>query len=254
RAAEEGSIDAQCCLAVLYELGRYVEQHDQYAVFWYKKAAENAGLRAQNYLSWRYATTIKIEDHPSHALLDHFGLIGAKTSEIPELIEQLNDAKANFIDLQDNLHVIVNRYGYGSMTVGRNLSDKIITTKLINPVTPANLYLAIKVHNENDLLAIVTQRGRLLIFRVTELLAWKNLKDARLIKIDTVDIATEKDYLVAALAFPINTRLKLFAKGSNRTMQITLKREDIEQFTDSMGKRGQYLPRGFRNIIRLEWE
>ena len=52
--AEQGDAEAQFCMGVRYTNGRGVEQDDEEAVKWYRKAAEQGNASAQCNLGWCY--------------------------------------------------------------------------------------------------------------------------------------------------------------------------------------------------------
>ena len=55
KAAEQGNVDAQSLLGLLYEYGTGVAQDDKQAVAWYRKAAEQGDVDAQFLLGAMYA-------------------------------------------------------------------------------------------------------------------------------------------------------------------------------------------------------
>jgi topoisomerase-4 subunit A len=90
----------------------------------------------------------------------------------------------------------------------------------------------------------------LLIFPVADLPALARGKGNKLIQIPPVDLAAGKDYIVAILAIPENSSLKVV---SGKRF-LTLKASDIEHYTGSRAKRGLHLPRGFQRAEGLECE
>ena len=53
--AEQGNVDAQYNLGVMYETGKGVPEDDKEAVVWFRKAAEQGFTNAQYNLGWMYA-------------------------------------------------------------------------------------------------------------------------------------------------------------------------------------------------------
>ena len=84
----------------------------------------------------------------------------------------------------DDWYVLASHFGYGFRVT---LPDG---AKVLKP-TP--------VHNESDLLAVVTVQGRLLIFPVTDLPALARGKGNKLIQIPPAVLAAGKDYVVATV-------------------------------------------------------
>ena len=56
KATDQGNVDAQFNLGVMYANGRGVAQNNKEAVVWYRKAAEQGYASAQNNLGWMYQT------------------------------------------------------------------------------------------------------------------------------------------------------------------------------------------------------
>ena len=52
--AEQGAVDAQNNLGLMYDLGQGVPQDDKEAVKWYRKSAEQGLAIAQHNLGWMY--------------------------------------------------------------------------------------------------------------------------------------------------------------------------------------------------------
>jgi topoisomerase-4 subunit A len=100
------------------------------------------------------------------------------------------------------------------------------------------------------LLAVVTLQGRLLVFPVADLPALARGKGNKLIQILPVDLAAGTDTVVAVLAIPENSPLKVV---SGKRF-LTLKATDIAHYTSSRAKRGLHLPRGFQRVDGLECE
>jgi topoisomerase-4 subunit A len=151
----------------------------------------------------------------------------------------------------DDWVVLASHFGYGFRVQLKELSSKNKAGKLL--ITLPNGAKVLKpspVHNESDLLAVVTLQGRLLVFPVADLPALARGKGNKLIQIPPVDLAAGTDYVVAALAIPENSPLKVL---SGKRF-LTLKTADIEHYTSSRAKRGLHLPRGFQRAEGLECE
>jgi topoisomerase-4 subunit A len=151
----------------------------------------------------------------------------------------------------DDWYVLASHWGYGFRVQLKELLSKNKAGKvLITLPDGAKVLKPAPVHNESDLLAVVTLQGRLLIFPVADLPALARGKGNKLIQIPPVDLITGKDTVVAVLAIPENSPLKVV---SGKRF-LTLKAVDIEHYTGSRAKRGMALPRGFQRVEGLECE
>ncbi len=151
----------------------------------------------------------------------------------------------------DDWYVLASHFGYGFRVQLKELLSKNKAGKLLITLPDgAKVLKPAPVHNESDLLAVVTLQGRLLIFPVADLPALARGKGNKLIQIPAVDLAAGKDYVVAILAIPENSPLKVV---SGKRF-LTLKAADIEHYTGSRAKRGMALPRGFQRVEGLESE
>ncbi|MFI3178037.1 MAG: DNA topoisomerase IV subunit A [Methylococcaceae bacterium] len=151
----------------------------------------------------------------------------------------------------EDWYVLASHYGYGFRVQLKELSSKNKAGKLLITLPPgAKVLKPAPIHDESDLMAVVTSQGRLLIFSVADLPALARGKGNKLIQIPSGDLLSEKDYVVAVLSIPKNSSLKVV---SGKRF-LTLKTLDIEHYTSSRAKRGLALPRGFQRVEGLECE
>ncbi|MDO9268828.1 MAG: DNA gyrase subunit A, partial [Methylobacter sp.] len=151
----------------------------------------------------------------------------------------------------DDWYVLASHFGYGFRVQLKELLSKNKAGKLLITLPDgAKVLKPVPIRSEADSLAVVTLQGRLLIFPVAELPALAKGKGNKLIQIPTPDLTAGKDYVVAAVALPENSQLKIIA-GKR---QLTLKGTDIEHYSGSRAKRGLALPRGFQRVDGLECE
>jgi topoisomerase-4 subunit A len=182
-------------------------------------------------------------------------LPSARTQGEP-LTGRLNPAAgALFVHLlsgnPDDWVVLASHYGYGFRVQLKELLSKNKAGKaLITLPEGANVLKPTPIQNESDLLSIVTLQGRLLIFPVADLPALARGKGNKLIQIPSADLAAGTDHVVAVLAIPEHSPLKVI---SGKRF-LTLKAADIEHYTGSRAKRGLALPRGFQRVDGLACE
>ncbi len=97
---------------------------------------------------------------------------------------------------------------------------------------------------EHELVATVTNDGRLLVFPLKELPQMARGKGNKIIGIPTNKAALREEYVVAAAVLPANGAVTLFAGKRH----ITLKGADLEHYRGERGRRGNKLPRGFQRV------
>ncbi len=151
----------------------------------------------------------------------------------------------------DDWYVVASHFGYGFRVQLKELLSKNKAGKLLITLPEgAKVLKPVLLRSETDALAVVTLQGRLLIFPAAELPALAKGKGNKLIQIPTADLKARTDYVVAAVAFPENSSLKIIA-GKR---QLTLKSADIEHYSGGRAKRGSALPRGFQRVDGLASE
>jgi topoisomerase-4 subunit A len=151
----------------------------------------------------------------------------------------------------DDWYVLASHYGYGFRVQLKELLSKNKAGKqLITLPEGSKVLKPVLLRSESDMLAVVTLQGRLLIFPAAELPALVKGKGNKLIKIPTVDLKAEKDFVLAVAALPENGALKIIA-GKRL---LTLKNADIAHYSSDRAKRGMALPRGFQRVDGLESE
>ena len=59
KEAQDGDVGAQVRLAMLYQIGMFTEQNVEMAVYWFKRAASQGSVMAQEILCWHYGIGCK---------------------------------------------------------------------------------------------------------------------------------------------------------------------------------------------------
>ncbi|MCK5829527.1 MAG: DNA topoisomerase IV subunit A [Methylococcales bacterium] len=154
-----------------------------------------------------------------------------------------------FAGQPEDWYLLVSNAGYGFRVQLKDLQSKnkagktAITLKdNIKALTP------IEIHNDSDLVAVVTLQGRLLIFPVLELPALSKGKGNKLIQIPPSDFSSDKDEVVAVSVIAEEGVLKVISGKRH----LSLKKNDIEAYIGNRAKRGAALPRGFQRVDALE--
>ena len=101
---------------------------------------------------------------------------------------------------------------------------------------------------DSDLLAAVTNEGRLLVFPVSELPALARGKGNKIINIPSARAASRDEIVVALATFSATDTLMVHAGKQH----LRLKPADIEHYRGERGRRGNKLPRGYQRVDSLE--
>lgn len=151
----------------------------------------------------------------------------------------------------DDWIVVASDAGYGFRVQLKELLSKNKAGKtLLTLPDGAKVLKPAAVKSDEDLLAVVTLQGRLLIFPVAELPELVKGKGNKLIQIPAADLSNGSDKVVAIIAIATTGELKVIAGKRH----IQLKSADIVHYSSSRAKRGLALPRGFQRVDGLESE
>ncbi|MDY0249061.1 MAG: DNA topoisomerase IV subunit A [Pseudomonas sp.] len=152
----------------------------------------------------------------------------------------------------EQLMVIASDAGYGFVVKGEDMQAKNKAGKTLITLPKAARVLLPKMLNSfaDDWLAAVTNEGRLLVFKVSDLPQLSKGKGNRLIGIPTDRAAKREEWLVDFAVLPAQSSLVLIA--GKRT--LSLKFSDLEHYQGERGRRGNKLPRGFQRVDGLRVE
>ena len=103
---------------------------------------------------------------------------------------------------------------------------------------------------ENDLIAAVTNEGRLLLFPIRDLPILGKGKGNKIISIPTNRVKLREEFVVGIEV--VNPGSSLTVHSGKR--HLTLKPKDIEHYLGERGRRGNKLPRGFQRVDSLTSE
>lgn len=103
---------------------------------------------------------------------------------------------------------------------------------------------------ETDLLAAVTNEGRLLVFPIQDLPELSKGKGNKIISISGDRVASGVEFMTCVAVVPAGTKLTLVA--GKRFLK--LKPSDLEHYRGERGRRGNKLPRGFQLVTEFKIE
>lgn len=169
-------------------------------------------------------------------------------------------AKANLQAGEKAVHVVIPKKeasyliasdkGYGFITSGENLQTRNKAGKaLISIDEDANMLAPIEIlDKENDLIAVASQSGRLLIYKISELPSLNSGKGNKLIGISGAKLAIGSDG-IASIAI-LKPEAALIIHCGKRFLNLSA--TEIADRISSRSKSGDLLPRGFQKIDYLE--
>ncbi|MBT8138080.1 MAG: DNA topoisomerase IV subunit A [Gammaproteobacteria bacterium] len=155
-------------------------------------------------------------------------------------------------DAGDKL-VLASGAGYGFIaTLGDLHSRTRAGKRVLNVPAPTIALAPVSVAGDFSSLwlAVASNEGRLLIFPLDEVPQLPRGKGQKLIGLPTKRVRAGEENMIAMAVINEEQALKITA--GKRTM--SLRQQDMERFEGSRGLRGALLPRGWRNVLRLEAE
>jgi len=140
--------------------------------------------------------------------------------------------------------------GYGFIgTIGDLLSKKKAGKTFLSVPEGANVMRVVRV---NDLgkqyVAVATNRGRLLVFLVSELPILSKGKGNKLIQIPSKDLKAREEFVVSVCVLLDTQNLKVYAGKRH----LTIKFQDLTNYIGSRARRGNVLPKGYQGVDSIE--
>lgn len=150
----------------------------------------------------------------------------------------------------EDLYLIASDAGYGFVTALENLYCKNRAGKaVINLPAHSQVLVPRRIRKlSEDFIAIVSNEGRLLLFKAETLPMLARGKGNKMLGIPSAKLSKREEYIVDIAVLNSNEQLLLFS-GKRK---LTLKFSDLAHYQGERGKRGQKLPRGFHQVDKLE--
>lgn len=152
--------------------------------------------------------------------------------------------------LPDSHYLLASDSGYGFIARLDDLITKNKSGKSIVSVPKGAKVLIPAAVNDmpSDQVAAVSSAGHFLVIRASELPVLPRGKGLKIINIPSAKLKAREEYVVAVTVIPAGSCLTVFA-GQRK---LVLKPKDIVAYTGERGRRGNLLPRGYRNVSRLK--
>jgi topoisomerase-4 subunit A len=150
----------------------------------------------------------------------------------------------------DSHYLLASDSGYGFIARLEDLITKNKSGKSVVSVPKgAKVLIPAAVNDMNsDLIAAVSSAGHILVIKSSELPILPRGKGLKMINIPSAKFKAREEYVVAVAVIPAGNCLTIFA-GQRK---LVLKPKDIAAYTGERGRRGNLLPRGYRNVFRLK--
>ena len=161
---------------------------------------------------------------------------------------------AEFVDVvmgDDAQHILLaSDAGYGFIaTVGDLLSKKKAGKASLSVPNGAKVMKVITVNDlDSQYVAVATNRGRLLVFLVSELPVLSKGKGNKLIQIPAADLKAREEFVVSTCVLLETQNLKVYAGKRH----LTIKFQDLTNYIGSRARRGNLLPKGYQGVDALE--
>ncbi len=142
--------------------------------------------------------------------------------------------------------------GYGFVVrYGDLLANKKAGKNVLNVPNGAKVLAPCRVNDpDRDLIALVSNEGRLLVFPVRDLPEMTRGKGNKMMSIPTARVADRTEFVQDVQV--LGPRDLLVIRAGKR--HLSLKPGDLEHYLGERGRRGAKLPRGFQNVDVLEVE
>ena len=142
--------------------------------------------------------------------------------------------------------VLASSSGYGFVANLGDLQTKNKSGKAALRVQEgAQVLIPRAVENEQDVLAAITNQGRMLVFPLTELPKLARGKGNKIIGIPKASFESGEDFLKEIAVLGEGRELRLLSGKRH----FTIKSKDLENFVGNRGRRGNFLPKGFRMLM-----
>ena len=140
--------------------------------------------------------------------------------------------------------------GYGFIsTIGDLLSKKKAGKNFLSVPEGANVMRVVRVNDlEKQYVAVATNRGRLLVFLVSELPILSKGKGNKLIQIPSKDLKAREEFVVSICVLLDTQNLKVYAGKRH----LTIKFQDLTNYIGSRARRGNVLPKGYQGVDSIE--
>ncbi|MBE8190258.1 MAG: DNA topoisomerase IV subunit A, partial [Candidatus Thioglobus sp.] len=123
----------------------------------------------------------------------------------------------------------------GKHTLSLPMESKVMRVVLVNDM-------------ESEFVSVATNRGRLLVFPISELPILAKGKGNKLIQIPSKNIKAREEFVLGICVLSPAQSLKVYAGKRH----LSIKFSDLENYISHRAKRGNLLPKGYQNISKIQ--
>jgi topoisomerase IV subunit A len=154
------------------------------------------------------------------------------------------------LGMPEDVYLLGSNAGYGFLASLEDLYTRNKNGKAVIFIPHAGTALIPTrvTDTKKDFAAAVSSIGRLLVIQTSELPILAKGKGLKIINIPAAKFKSQEEYVVAMTAIPSGFNLIITA-GQRK---LILKPKDLENYTGERGRRGNMLPRGYRNVSRMK--
>ena len=140
--------------------------------------------------------------------------------------------------------------GYGFIATLGDLSSKTKSGKnaITLPKESAVMRIVFVQNLETQFVCVATNRGRLLVFPVSELPQLAKGKGNKLIQIPSKDLKAREEFVVGLCVITEEQKLKVYSGKQH----LSIKFPDLTNYIGHRARRGNMLPKGYQNVVGLE--
>ena len=153
------------------------------------------------------------------------------------------------MDDEQSLVLLSSDAGYGFVAKFADLVTKNRNGKaMLSLPAGAEVLSPQKIRSENDDVIVITTKGRMLVFPVSQISQLPKGKGDRLINVPTARAKSREEYVSQLMVIPAHATLRLW----NGKRQRKFPPQDLDYFRADRASKGQPLPNGYARITKIE--
>ena len=146
----------------------------------------------------------------------------------------------------EDLYLLATDAGYGFVAqLGDLIAQKKAGKTVLSIPKGAQVLTPVPVASvETDLVAAITNQGKMLVVPVSEIPIMAKGKGNKIVGIPSAKVASREEFVCAIMAIPEGAQLVIHAGKRH----LSLKLADLEHYLGERGRRGSKLPRGLQRV------
>ena len=146
----------------------------------------------------------------------------------------------------EQMYLLATDAGYGFVTkLGDLIAQKKAGKAVLTIPKAAQVLTPVPVTDtETDLVAAITNQGKMLVIPAAEIPILAKGKGNKIIGIPSAKVASREEYVCAIISIPEGAQLVIHAGKRH----LSLKPADLEHYQGERGRRGMKLPRGLQRV------